>query len=66
MAVLGLSDSAEGDWGRLRGLQYAGLARLANARLTAHALAKRLASESGGVPCPRSNTSPPPHGHPGS
>ncbi len=42
MAVLGLSDSAEGDWGRLRGMQYAGLARLANARLAAHALAALL------------------------
>jgi diguanylate cyclase (GGDEF)-like protein/PAS domain S-box-containing protein len=42
MAVLGLSDSAEGDWGRLRGLQYAGLARLASARLCAHALAALL------------------------
>ena len=42
MAVLGLSDPADGDWGRLRGLQYAGLARLGNARLAAHALAAML------------------------
>ena len=42
MAVLGLSDSDEGDWGRLRGLQYAGLARLVSARLAAHALAALL------------------------
>lgn len=42
MAVMGLSDSIEGDWVRLRGLQYAGLARLASARLAAHALAALL------------------------
>jgi len=42
MAVLGLADPAEGDWGRLRGEQYAGLARLASARLAAHALAALL------------------------
>ncbi len=42
IAVLGLSDPADGDWGRLRGLQYAGLARLGNARLAAHALAAML------------------------
>lgn len=42
MAVLGLSDSAEGDWGRLRGLQYSGLARLIRPRLAAHGLAALL------------------------
>ncbi len=42
MAVLGLSDSAEGDWGRLRGLQYSGLARLTRPRLVAHGLAAML------------------------
>jgi diguanylate cyclase (GGDEF)-like protein/PAS domain S-box-containing protein len=38
LAVLGLVDPAEGDWGRLRSLQFAGLARLTVARLSAHAL----------------------------
>ncbi len=42
MAVLGFSDSAEGDWGRLRGLQYSGLARLVRPRLAAHGLAAML------------------------
>ena len=42
MAVLGLSDSAEGDWGRLRGLQYSGLARHTLPRLVAHGLAAML------------------------
>ncbi len=39
MAVLGLADSEDGDWARLRGLQYAGLARISNLRLVAHAIA---------------------------
>ena len=38
-AVLGLTDSAEGDWGRLRGLQYSSLARVSVARMLAHAIA---------------------------
>ena len=42
MAVLGLVDSVEGDWARLRGLQYAGLSRLVSTRLAAHALAALL------------------------
>ena len=40
--MLGLNDSAEGDWGRLRGLQYSGLARLTRPRLAAHGLAALL------------------------
>lgn len=52
MAVLGLPDSAEGDWGRLNGLQYAGLDRMINARLTAHGLAALLVIQAlaGAVP----------------
>ncbi len=42
LAVLGLSDPDDADWGRLRGFQYAGLARLTSARLAAHALAALL------------------------
>ncbi|MDF8335150.1 putative bifunctional diguanylate cyclase/phosphodiesterase [Novosphingobium cyanobacteriorum] len=42
LAVLGLSDPAEGDWGRLRGLQYSSLARLTHARMLAHALSALL------------------------
>jgi diguanylate cyclase (GGDEF)-like protein/PAS domain S-box-containing protein len=42
LAVIGLRDPAEGDWGRLRGLQYSSLARLTFARLLAHALAALL------------------------
>lgn len=38
MAVLGLSDPDEGDWSRLRGLQYSGLARVANLRTMVHAI----------------------------
>lgn len=40
--MIGLRDPAEGDWGRLRGLQYSSLARLTFARLLAHALAALL------------------------
>ncbi|WP_225204631.1 putative bifunctional diguanylate cyclase/phosphodiesterase [Novosphingobium huizhouense] len=43
LAVLGLVDPDEGDWGRLRGLQYSSLARLTPARMIAHALAALLA-----------------------
>lgn len=42
LAVIGLRDPADGDWGRLRGLQYSSLARLTFARLLAHALAALL------------------------
>ncbi|MES2302761.1 MAG: PAS domain-containing protein, partial [Pseudomonadota bacterium] len=42
LAVIGLRDPAEGDWGRLRGLQYSSLARLTFARLLGHALAALL------------------------
>lgn len=40
--MIGLRDPADGDWGRLRGLQYSSLARLTFARLLAHALAALL------------------------
>lgn len=39
MAVLGLTDPADGDWNRLRGLQYSSLARVTMARILAHGLA---------------------------
>ena len=39
LAVLGLAEPGEGDWGRLRGMQYSSLARLTPARMVAHALA---------------------------
>ena len=42
LAVLGLTDPAEGDWGRLRGLQYASLSRFTGPRLLANALAALL------------------------
>ncbi len=42
LAVIGLREPAEGDWGRLRGLQYSSLGKLAFARLFAHALAALL------------------------
>lgn len=38
-AVLGIVDPEEGDWPRLRGLQFASLAHNATARLVAHAVA---------------------------
>jgi len=38
-AVLGIVDPDDGDWPRLRGLQFASLARSTTARLTAHAVA---------------------------
>ncbi len=40
--MLGLTDPVEGDWGRLRALQFAGLARLATGRIVAHGLAAVL------------------------
>lgn len=39
MAVLGLSDPEDGDWGRLRGLQYSSLAKVTVARILANAIA---------------------------
>ena len=41
-AVIGLSDPQDGSWTRLRGLQYASLARVTLARSLAHALAAAL------------------------
>ncbi|WP_338468573.1 EAL domain-containing protein [Novosphingobium sp. ZN18A2] len=42
LAILGVSDPQDGDWGRLRGLQYSSLARVTKARLLAHGLAALL------------------------
>jgi diguanylate cyclase (GGDEF)-like protein/PAS domain S-box-containing protein len=42
LAVLGLSNPPDGDWSRLRGLQYSSLAKVTVARLLAHALAAVL------------------------
>lgn len=39
MAVLGLADPADGDWGRLRGLQYSSLARATQVRILSHLVA---------------------------
>lgn len=39
MAVLGLTDPGDGDWNRLRGLQYSSLSRVTVARMLAHGLA---------------------------
>ena len=39
MAVLGLTDPSDGDWGRLRGLQYSSLTRVTAARALAHGIA---------------------------
>ena len=39
MAVLGLADPADGDWARLRGLQYSSLAKNTVARILAHSVA---------------------------
>jgi diguanylate cyclase (GGDEF)-like protein/PAS domain S-box-containing protein len=41
-AVLGLTDPGDGDWGRLRSMQFAGLSRLIVARMMAHALGALL------------------------
>lgn len=38
-AVLGLTDPSNGDWARLRGLQYSGLARVTRHRILAHIIA---------------------------
>jgi diguanylate cyclase (GGDEF)-like protein/PAS domain S-box-containing protein len=38
-AVLGLTDPDNGDWARLRGLQYSGLARVSRERILAHIIA---------------------------
>ncbi|MFN3424302.1 MAG: putative bifunctional diguanylate cyclase/phosphodiesterase [Novosphingobium meiothermophilum] len=42
LAVIGLRDPEEGDWGRLRGLQYSSLAKLTFPRLIAHVMAALL------------------------
>ncbi len=42
LAVLGLTDPADGDWGRLRGLQYSSLAKLTGARMLAHGMSALL------------------------
>lgn len=39
MAVVGLTDPSDGDWGRLRGLQYSSLTRVTVARGLAHFIA---------------------------
>ena len=39
MAVLGLADPADGDWARLRGLQYSSLARATQLRVVANVIA---------------------------
>ncbi len=39
MAVLGLADPGDGDWGRMRGLQYSGIAKVTFARSLAHGVA---------------------------
>jgi diguanylate cyclase (GGDEF)-like protein/PAS domain S-box-containing protein len=41
-AVLGLDDPVDGDWGRLRSLQFGGLTRLTLPRLLAHGLSALL------------------------
>jgi hypothetical protein len=38
-AVLGLTDPDNGDWARLRGLQYSGLAKVVKRRIAAHVVA---------------------------
>ena len=42
LAVLGLTDPVDADWGRLRSLQFAGLTRLTLPRLLAHGLSALL------------------------
>ncbi|EJL24762.1 bifunctional diguanylate cyclase/phosphodiesterase [Novosphingobium sp. AP12] len=44
LAVLGLSDPADGDWSRLRGLQYATLRRTTLARIAVHEVAALAAA----------------------
>lgn len=39
MAVLGLNNPSDSDWGRLRGLQYSSLARASMTRIFAHSIA---------------------------
>ncbi len=39
MAILGLTNPDDGDWARLRGLQYSSLAKVTVARIIAHAIA---------------------------
>jgi hypothetical protein len=42
LAVLGFAEPDDGDWWRLRGMQYAQIGRMTMARLIAHALAALL------------------------
>ncbi|MCB2061341.1 MAG: EAL domain-containing protein, partial [Novosphingobium sp.] len=44
MAVLGLTDPGDGDWARLRGLQYASLAKASIARIATHGIAALAAA----------------------
>ncbi|MFA7587279.1 MAG: EAL domain-containing protein [Novosphingobium sp.] len=44
MAVLGLSDPPQGDWGRLRGMQYSNLFQTLNLRLLSHVVAALVVS----------------------
>ncbi len=44
MAVLGLADPADGDWGRLRGLQYSSLAQASQVRILSHLTAATAVS----------------------
>jgi diguanylate cyclase (GGDEF)-like protein len=44
LAVLGLSEPADGDWAQLRGLQYANLAKGSLARIVAHAMAAAISA----------------------
>ena len=39
MAVLGLNEPGDADWGRLRGLQYSSLSNVTKLRVLAHAVA---------------------------
>ena len=39
MAVLGLTHPGDGDWARLRGLQYSSLAKVTQVRILAHCIA---------------------------
>ena len=45
MAILGFSNPSEGDWPRLRGIQYANLARTFMPRLAAHVIAALAAAQ---------------------
>src|SRR5687768_8431337 len=45
MAILGLTDPPEADWSRLRGLQYASLAKVTVPRLLAHGIAGLITAQ---------------------